>query len=147
MRDIKLMTRNELGQVSFGLFSDASEGIDVLIQRVISLLLSDTKETYFGGIVGSNILQTGKYTFGDDGNADFKAQLSSDINSITKKIKTEDTKTNVPDAERLNSITIKDIIYEKSTARIYLSLVIATNAASKNVKIPIEQPVGSNGEK
>jgi hypothetical protein len=146
MRDIKLMKLNERGQASFGIHFDSIEGIDVLVQKVVSLLLSNTKETYFGSITGSNLLETGKYTFGDNGNADFKAQLSSDISLISKKIKAEEARLGIAEPDRLNSISIKDIVYEKATAKIYLSLVIATNAATKNVKIPIEQQFGNNGE-
>lgn len=146
MRDIKLMKLNERGQASFGIHFDSIEGIDVLVQKVVSLLLSNTKETYFGSITGSNLLDTGKYTFGDNGNADFKAQLSSDISLISKKIKAEEARLGIAEPDRLNSISIKDIVYEKATAKIYLSLVIATNAATKNVKIPIEQQFGNNGE-
>ena len=104
MRDIKLMKLNERGQASFGIFFNSIEGIDVLVQKVISLLLSNTKETYFGSVTGSNLLDTGKYTFGDNGNADFKAQLSSDISLISKKIKSKYLDGSITAKERLKLV-------------------------------------------
>ena len=106
MIDIDLTYRDKYGKITYGFKKNSTNtGIEILLQKVTTLLLSETKTTYFGTIVGGNISKVGMYNFNSD---DFKVNLTDAILNIKKKVvfATVNNKLNkyVWDAGKINSL-------------------------------------------
>lgn len=139
MRDLDLTFRDAYGIVTFGLKPNSQNtGIEVIIQKVAISILSFNKITYFGNIYGSDALNAGKYNFSDNGSDDFSVTIASDISNIKKQIQTDDVKYNIPTSDRLKDLQIQDLIFDKKTTNVYLSLLISTNSTTQIVKLPVK---------
>lgn len=138
MRDLDLSNRDLYGNVSFKIKSNSISGIENLIQKITTLLLSSTKTTYFGEIAGSDVLSAGKFNFSTDSTLDYKLMITDNILNISKKIKNDENKYNIPSADRLKNIEIKDIVFDKTNLNVYLSLIISTNSATKIIQLPVK---------
>lgn len=137
MRDLAIHTRSMNGAMKFGIQSAYVYGFDILIQKIAIFLLSESRDTFFGGIVGSEVLGVGKYNFSDTGSSEFKIQLISDLNNLTKMIKASDIENNIPAEDRLKSIDLIDLIYDKMNAHVYVSLRVNTYSNNRDIKLPV----------
>ena len=140
MIDIDLTYRDAFGHVTFGFKANGyNSGIEIVLQKVTTLLLSSTKQTYFGLIVGGDIINVGMYNFSSMGNDDFKVNLGNAVLNIKKTIQQSDVTNNIPYADRLKNIIIKDILYDKKTLGVVVSLLVSTNSSNTLVNLPVKQ--------
>lgn len=137
MRDLDITNRDLFGRVTFGIKSSEVSSLELLIQKITVMLLSDTKETYFGIVIGGNIISASKFNF-DSSNSDFRIFVTDTVNTIKKKINEDETLQNVPYSDRLKSIDIKDVLFDKKTLQVSLSLNIATYSNSKTIILPVK---------
>lgn len=139
MRDIDLTYRDASGFITFGLKENSYNiDIEILLQKISTSFLSNNKTTYFGDIYGSEILNAGKYTIGDISNSDFKLAITSDILKLQNKIQADDVLFNTPTQYRLKNLSIQDIIYDKVTTKISLSVLVVTNSTVATLKLPVK---------
>lgn len=135
MRDLDISNRDLFGRVTFGIKSSAVTSIELLIQKITILLLSDSKETYFGSVIGGDISYASRFNY-DNINSDFKIFITNSIDAIKKKINEDETLQNVPYSDRLKSIVVKDILFDKTTLQVSLSLTITSYSTSKTIILP-----------
>lgn len=136
MIDIDLTYRDKNGKMTYGFKKNSSNsGIEIVLQKITVLLLSETKTTYFGTIVGGNISKVGMYNFNSD---DFKVNLTDAILNIRKKIQQDEVDNNIDYNDRLKSITIKDILYDKKTMKVVISLSMSTNSSSTLANLTVK---------
>jgi len=138
MRDLDVTTRDMYGSVVFGMKSVAVSGLERLIQKVTILVLSESKSTFFGNIVGGNIKTASHYTFSSNGNSDFKVVFADHLSQIQQKIASDDISENTPLTERLKSLVLKDVLFDKMTGHVVLSITVESNSASKTIKLPVK---------
>lgn len=136
MRDINLTSRDLYGKLDFGIKSTSNTGIEILLQKITTLLLSSSKNTYFGNIIGGNLNSSGAYSFGKNGNEDFSVMLGDSILNIKNLLQQEDVTNNTDYSDRLKNITVKSILFDKKTTKILISLTVSTNSISKTVSLP-----------
>ena len=81
MRDINLASRDLFGNVTFGFKSSSKivDNFELLLQKIQTLVLSESKQTYFGRINGGDVTSIGKFNFDTNGYGDFKAIFSSNL--------------------------------------------------------------------
>lgn len=140
MRDINLVSRDLFGNVSFGLksISIQNNNFDVLLQKIQILILSESKQTYFSRINGGDITTVGKFNFDSTGSGDFKAIFSSNLLAIKQKIKEDEILNNIPFDDRIKNLELKDILFDKVTGSVILSLSVSTNTSNQIFKLPIK---------
>lgn len=137
MRDIDLTSRDLFGRVTFGVKNSTVTGLELLIQKVTMMLLSDSKTTFFNKVVGGSLNAAGKFNY-DTSNKDFKIFILDGIGSIKNKIAVDESLMNVPFLDRLQSIEIKDVLFDKETLQVSLSLLIASNSTSRTIILPVK---------
>ena len=59
--------------------------------------------------------------------------------NIKKTIQQSDVTNNIPYADRLKNIIIKDILYDKKTLGVVVSLLVSTNSSNTLVNLPVKQ--------
>lgn len=138
MRDLDITNRDLFGNVTFKIKSSYVNGIETLIQKVTTLLLSNTKDTYFGTVYGSDIVESGKYNYNNIDGGDFKIVISNNLFSIKKAIQKDEVKYNIPFEDRLKNIEIKDILFDKKLLKLSVSLIVSTNSATKIIQLPVK---------
>jgi hypothetical protein len=139
MRDLDLTFRDQFGVVTFGIKQNSQNtGIETIIQKVATSILSTNKSTYFGNIYGSDTLNAGKYNFTDNGSDDYRVTISSDILNVKKQIQADEVKFNIPIVDRLKDLQIKDIVFDIKTHDIFLSLLISTNSSTQIIQLPVK---------
>jgi len=139
MRDIDLTYRDAYGAVTFGIKPNSQNtGIETIIQKVATSVLSSNKQTYFGSIYGSDVLNAGKYNFTENGSDDFRVSVAADILNIKKQIQADEVAYNIPIIDRLKDLQIKDIVFDKKTTYVYLSLLISTNSTTQIINLPVK---------
>ena len=136
--NLDITNRDLYGNVTFLLKSARVYGIENVIQKVTTCLMSSKKTTYFGNVYGSDALQAGKYNFNADGVTDFKLQIIDDLVNIKSSIQADETTYNIPVADRLKDVTIKDVVFDNTSLTANLSLLISTNSASTIVQLPVK---------
>ena len=137
MRDIDLTNRDLFGNVSFKIKSSSVSGIENVIQKVTTLLLSKNKTTYFNTIVGSHALSAGKFNLSDS--TDFRLTITDNLINIKKSIQSDELNYNIAFADKLKDIQIKDVVFDNKTLSVALSLTISTNSATKIIQLPVKQ--------
>lgn len=138
MIDVNLTRRDLYGNVTFGLPMNTSlTGIDMLIQKVTMVILSNSKTTYFGEVLGCNLNLATLYNFDSSNVSDYKIEIGSNLVSIKKQIQADDLMNNIPFENRLKNLELKDIVYDKKLSSISLSLLVSSNSASKTINLPI----------
>lgn len=137
MIDIDLTSRDLLGNVSFNLKGKSNSGIECLIQKVVVLLLSNSATNYFTKIIGGNLEAMGKITISsiDD---DFRMMISTSLLGLKQKIQKSEIAENIPTIYRLKNLEIKDILYDKITGTVVLSILLSTNSETKIIKLPVK---------
>lgn len=140
MRDLNLYSRDLYGNVKFGFqsVSSANDNFNILLQKVQTLILSNTKETYFSTINGGNVTNAGKFNFDSNGYGDFKAIFSSDLLLVKNKIQSDESKNNIPLNDKLKSLELKDILFDKTNAALFLSISVSTNNSNIIIKLPVK---------
>ena len=138
MRDLDITNRNMYGNVTFGLKSASVSGLERLIQKVTILVLSEPKQTYFGDIVGGDTKSAAQYVFSSGGNSDFKIVFSDRLTQIQNKLESDDIAENAAHDERLKSLVLNDILFDKMTGHVVLSITVTSNSASKTLKLPVK---------
>lgn len=137
MRDLDLTSRDLFGRVTFGIKNSSVSSLELLIQKITMMLLSDSKVTFFGNIIGGSLTSASKFNY-DTSNNDFRIFVADSINTIKKKITDDETLMNVPYSDRLKSIEIKDVLFDKKTLQVSLSLIVTSNSISKIIILPIK---------
>ena len=137
MRDIDLTNRDLFGNVSFKIKSSSVSGIENVIQKVTTLLLSKNKTTYFNAIAGSDALSAGKFNHNDS--TDFRLTIADNLINIKKSIQSDELNYNIAFADKLKDIQIKDVVFDNKTLSVALSLTISTNSATKIIQLPVKQ--------
>lgn len=136
MIDIDLTYRDKYGKITYGFKKNSTNtGIEILLQKVTTLLLSETKTTYFGTIVGGNISKVGMYNFNSD---DFKVNLTDAILNIKKKIQQDEVNNNINHNDRLKSLSVKEVLYDKKTMNVVISLSLSTNSSSTLASLTVK---------
>ena len=120
MRDIDLTNRDLFGNVSFKIKSSSVSGIENVIQKVTTLLLSKNKTTYFNAIAGSDALSAGKFNLSNP--TDFRLTIIDNLINIKKSIQSDESTNDIAFADRLKDVQIKDIIFDNKTLSVALSL-------------------------
>lgn len=137
-RDIDLTKRDLYGKVSFAIKSSEASGIERLIQKITIALLSESKQTYFGYIVGSEIGSAGNYLFNSKGDSDFRINIIDNLSVIQKKIIDDDANDGVPFSERLKKISLVDVLFDSFSKNVVLSISVESNSGVKTVKLPVK---------
>lgn len=137
MIDINLTSRDLLGNVSFTIKNKSNSGIECLIQKVATLLLSNSTTNYFTSIIGGNLEALGKITIStiDD---DFRMMIATSLLGLKQKIQKSEIDKNIPIEYRLKNLEIKDILYDKITGTVVLSILLSTNSATRIIKLPVK---------
>ena len=138
MRDINLTSRDIYGKVGFGIKSNHNSGIEIVLQKITSLLLSSNKNTYFSNIIGGNLHSVGNYNFSENGNDDFAIMLGDSILNIKNLLQQEDVTNNTVYEDRLKNITVKKILFDKKISTIVITLNVSTNTSSKTITLPVK---------
>lgn len=138
MRDLDITNRDLFGNVTFQMKSSSVSGIENVIQKVTTMLLSQNKTTYFGTIIGSDVLSAGKFNHSSD-SSDFKLTVANNLINIKKSIQLDENKYNIPIEDRIKNIQIKDLVFDKKTLNMYLSLIVSTNSTTKIIQLPVKQ--------
>jgi len=138
MRDINFTSRDLHGNVSYSWKSTANSGIEVILQKIVVSAFSKTLTTYFNQINGLDIESSSKYNFGSVGLNNFKMQITSDLINLQTQLIKEDTINNTPNADRLKSLVLKDIIFDTFTKNISIILVVSTNSSSQIITLPVK---------
>jgi hypothetical protein len=125
------------GHVTFEIKSAYVEGIDAIVQKFLASFLSESKTTYFGDIAGSDVPKLGKYSFSDNGVDDFKIATSDEISRIVQVIQNDDAINNLPIEDRLKEVSLLDVVYDKISGGIFLSIRVSSNSTSQIVKLPV----------
>ena len=60
------------------------------------------------------------------------------MENIKKFIQDDEKLYHIPLADCIKDIQIKDVLFDKATLTIYLSMIISTNSASKIIKLPVK---------
>lgn len=139
MIDIDLTFRNLYGNVSFGIKSKSVTGIELLIQKVTILLLSENSTNYFNTIVGGELLSSGKYSLTDAVYDTFKLTLLNNLNNIIKQIKLDEANNNMPLKDRIKSLSINSISFDKLTTNLVVKFLLSTNSTSMSFTLPVKQ--------
>lgn len=137
MIDINLTSRDLFGNVSFEIKNKSNSGIECLIQKVVVSLLSNSATNYFTSIVGGNLEALGKITISsiDD---DFRMMIATSLLELKKKIQNSEITENIPTNYRLKNLEIKEILYDKLTGTVLLSILLSTNSETRIVKLPVK---------
>lgn len=137
MIDINLTSRDLFGNVSFTIKNKSNSGIECLIQKVAILLLSNSATNYFTSIIGGNLEALGKITIStiDD---DFRMMIATSLLGLKQKIQKSEIAENIPIEYRLKNLEIKDILYDKITGTVVLSILLSTNSVTRIVKLPVK---------
>jgi hypothetical protein len=140
MRDINLYSRDLYGKVTFGFNSVSSKNsnFEILLQKVQTLTLSESKKTYFSNIIGGEINSIGKFNFGVDGYGDFKAVFSSNLLLVKKKIQADELINNIPVNDKIKSLELKDVIFDQKNLSVLLSIYVSTNNSNSLIKLPVK---------
>lgn len=138
MIDIDLSFRNMYGNVTFGIKSKSVTGIELLVQKITILLLSENSSTYFNNIVGGDLLSAGKYSFSENSYDNFKLTILDNLNNIVKKIRQEEVDNNIDKSDRIKNLSLKDILYDKVTTKLSISLLLSTNSDSTSFSLPVK---------
>jgi hypothetical protein len=139
MRDINFTSRDLYGNLSFGInFSSMNNNFENLLQKVQTLILSESKITYFSTINGGEVTSIGKYSFDSLGSSDFKAIFSSNLLLIKKKIQSDELVNNIPANDRIKTLELKDILFDKTNAALVLSIRVSTNNSNTIIKLPVK---------
>ena len=138
-RSLDITNRDLYGNVTFKMKSGYVTGIENVIQKVTCAVLSQTKTTFFNAIPGSDALDAGKYNFNTDGTTDFKLTIANNLISIMKSIQDDETTYNIPFADRLKNIQIKDVVFDNVSLSVFLSLIVSTNSATAIIQLPVKQ--------
>ena len=136
MRDLDITNRDLFGNVSFKLKSTYVSGIETLIQKITTMLLSRNATTYFNIIPGSDVLSAGKFNHSDS--TDFKLTIADNLINIKKSIQTDETKNGIAVADRLKDVQIQDIVFDKKTLQVALSLLVSSNSTTKIIQLPVK---------
>lgn len=139
MIDIDLTFRNLYGNVSFGIKSKSVTGIELLIQKVTILLLSENSTNYFNTITGGELLSSGKYSLTDAVYDTFKLTLLNNLNNIVKQIKLDEANNNMPLKDRIKSLSINSISFDKLTTNLVVKFLLSTNSTSMSFTLPVKQ--------
>jgi hypothetical protein len=139
MRDLDITNRDLFGNVTFQIKSSSVSGIENVIQKVTTMLLSQNKTTYFGSIIGSDALSAGKFNYTNDNSSDFKLVIADNLINILNAIQSDESKYNIPVEDRIKDIQIKDLVFEKKTLNVFLSLIVSTNSATKVIQLPVKK--------
>lgn len=139
MRDLDLTNRDLFGNVTFRMKSSSVSGIENVIQKVTTLLLSQNKATYFNTIFGSDTLSAGKFNYNTDGSTDFKLAVADNLINIKKSIQSDEVLHNIPIQDRLKDIQIKDVVFDKKSLSVYMSIIISTNSVTKIIQLPVKK--------
>lgn len=139
MIDIDLTFRNLYGNVSFGIKSKSVTGIELLIQKVTILLLSENSTNYFNTIAGGELLSSGKYSLTDAVYDTFKLTLLNNLNNIVKQIKLDEANNNMPLKDRIKSLSINSISFDKLTTNLVVKFLLSTNSTSMSFTFPVKQ--------
>lgn len=126
------------GKVGFGIKQNHNSGLEIVLQKIVSLLLSVNKSTYFGNIVGGNLKSIGTYNFSDNGNDDFAIMLGDSILNIKNLLQQEDVTNNTNYEDRLKNISVKNILFDKKLSCVVISLNVSTNTSSKTITLPVK---------
>ena len=137
MRNLCIFNRDQFGHITFGIKSVYISGIDAIVQKFLTAFMSETKTTVFGDIVGSEALKAARYSFNSQGSSDFKIAITDDIANIVRVIKADDIANNLPIEDRLKSVNLLDIVFDKLSSKVYVSLLIASSSASRTIKLPV----------
>ena len=139
MIDIDLTFRHLYGNVSFGIKSKSVTGIELLIQKVTILLLSENSTNYFNTITGGELLSSGKYSLTDAVYDTFKLTLLNNLNNIVKQIKLDEANNNMPLKDRIKSLSINSISFDKLTTNLVVKFLLSTNSTSMSFTLPVKQ--------
>lgn len=139
MRDLDITNRDLFGNVTFQIKSSSVSGIENVIQKVTTMLLSQNKTTYFNSIIGSDVLSAGKFNYANDNSSDFKLVVADNLINILNAIQSDESKYNTPIEDRIKDIQIKDLVFEKKTLNVFLSLIISTNSATRIIQLPVKK--------
>jgi hypothetical protein len=139
MRDLDITNRDLFGNVTFQMKSSSVSGIENVIQKVTTMLLSQNKTTYFGSVIGSDALSVGKFNYANDDSSDFKLVIADNLINILNAIQSDESKYNIPVEDRIKDIQIKDLVFEKKTLNVFLSLIVSTNSATKVIQLPVKK--------
>lgn len=139
MRDLDITYRDLYGRISFG-FKKTGEtsGIETLIQKFTVALLSSSLKTYFHEFFGGEVLSAGKFNFGESGSDDFKMVIASNITAIISQIKQGEIDQNIPFEDRIKSAYIKDIVFDKKTTYVSITIQLSTNSQTKLLVLPVK---------
>ena len=138
MQDINITSRDLFGNVVFSWKTTSNSGIEILLQKIVTLALSNTTTTYFNSIYGLSLNGVGKFNFGSNGSNDFQMSVASDLINLINKLMADDVTNNTPYADRLKSITINNIVYDTVKKGVALTLNVSTNSSSKLLTLPVK---------
>lgn len=138
MRDIDFTSRDLYGNVTFAWKSDANSGIEILLQKIVTLAFSQNKKTYFNTIYGLDLASFGKYNFNSLGSHDFQMQVASDLLNLSNAIMAQDVAYNTPFADRLTNLSIKGISYDTKNRGVVLTLIVSTNSSNQLLTLPVK---------
>ena len=75
------------------------------------------------------------YNFNSD---DFKVNLTDAILNIKKKIQQDEVNNNINHNDRLKSLSVKEVLYDKKTMNVVISLSLSTNSSSTLASLTVK---------
>ena len=138
MIDINFTARDLYGNTTFGWRTTSNTGIETILQKIVVMAFSDIVTTYFNQINGLGLDSAGSYTFDSSGSNDFKMYVTSNLVSLQTQLIAEDTLNSVPYADRLKSLTLKNLVYDTQNQQVAVTLVVSTNSSSTILTLPVK---------
>lgn len=138
MIDFNLTLRDSLGNLTFGITSDSVSGMELLLQKITIALLSDSQNNPYQSFTGGNLKQVGILTIDPTNINDLKSLLSTNISAIESNFKKIDLSRTAPLNEKLDTLSLLDVIVDANTLNVSISLYVKNLAGqSTSLDIPV----------